>query len=152
MRLEGWGALKQLNDSIGTGSRDLPAFSILPQPTTLPRVNHTEHINILCGQNEDTISVNAGNTDCNQDTLQFQTPRYVVCETGPRLAVSWNHTVAASGLRTHMRMHIHTFIAVPYVAQAVSRWLFTVADRVRSKVRSCGIVMDRVTLDQVLSE
>jgi hypothetical protein len=36
VRLEGLGQLKKIN-LIGTRIRDLPAFSIVPQPTTLPR-------------------------------------------------------------------------------------------------------------------
>jgi hypothetical protein len=36
MRLEGLGQLKQLNDLIDNRTRDLPACSIVPQPTTLP--------------------------------------------------------------------------------------------------------------------
>jgi hypothetical protein len=38
MRLEGLGKFKKSNDLIGTRIRDLPACSIVPQPTTLPRV------------------------------------------------------------------------------------------------------------------
>jgi hypothetical protein len=37
VRLEGLGKLKKIH-LIGTQSRDLPASSIVPQPTTLPRV------------------------------------------------------------------------------------------------------------------
>jgi hypothetical protein len=37
VRLEELGKLKKLNDFIGTRIRDLPACSIMPQPTTLPR-------------------------------------------------------------------------------------------------------------------
>jgi hypothetical protein len=37
MRLEGLGKLKKSNNLIGNGTRDLPAFSIGPQPNTLPR-------------------------------------------------------------------------------------------------------------------
>jgi hypothetical protein len=37
LQLEGLGKLKKSND-IGTRTRDLPACSIVPQPTTLPRV------------------------------------------------------------------------------------------------------------------
>jgi hypothetical protein len=36
VRLEGLGQLKNSNDLIGTRTRDLPACSIVPQPTTLP--------------------------------------------------------------------------------------------------------------------
>jgi hypothetical protein len=36
-RLEGTGKLKIFNDLIGTRTRYLPACSIVPQPTTLPR-------------------------------------------------------------------------------------------------------------------
>jgi hypothetical protein len=35
--LEGLGKLKKLNYLIGFRTRDLPASSIVPQPTTLPR-------------------------------------------------------------------------------------------------------------------
>jgi hypothetical protein len=35
MRLERLGQLKKLIDLIGTRTRDLPACSIVPQPTTL---------------------------------------------------------------------------------------------------------------------
>jgi hypothetical protein len=37
MLLEGLGQLKKSNDLIGDRIRDLPACSIVPQPTTLPR-------------------------------------------------------------------------------------------------------------------
>jgi hypothetical protein len=36
MRLEGLGQLKKIN-LIGIRTRDLPDYSIVPQPTTLPR-------------------------------------------------------------------------------------------------------------------
>jgi hypothetical protein len=37
LRLEELGKLKKFNDLIGNRIRDLPACSIVPQPTTLPR-------------------------------------------------------------------------------------------------------------------
>jgi hypothetical protein len=38
VRLEELGTLKEKsNDLIGNQTRDLPAFTIVPQPTTLPR-------------------------------------------------------------------------------------------------------------------
>jgi hypothetical protein len=37
MRLKGLGQLKKSNDLIGNRTRDLPACSIVPQPTTLLR-------------------------------------------------------------------------------------------------------------------
>jgi hypothetical protein len=37
MRLEILGKLKKYNDPIGKRTNDLPACSIVPQPTTLPR-------------------------------------------------------------------------------------------------------------------
>jgi hypothetical protein len=37
VRLEGLGQLRKSNDFIGTRTRDLPIWSIVPQPTTLPR-------------------------------------------------------------------------------------------------------------------
>jgi hypothetical protein len=37
VRLEGLGQLKKSNDLIGNRTSDLPACSIVPQPTTLPR-------------------------------------------------------------------------------------------------------------------
>jgi hypothetical protein len=37
VRLEGLGQLKKSNDLIGNRTRNLPACSIVPQPTTLPR-------------------------------------------------------------------------------------------------------------------
>jgi hypothetical protein len=37
VRLEGLGQLKKFNELIGTRTRDLPACSIAPQLTTLPR-------------------------------------------------------------------------------------------------------------------
>jgi hypothetical protein len=37
VRLEGLGQLKNLSDLIRNGTRDHPAGSIVPQPTTLPR-------------------------------------------------------------------------------------------------------------------
>jgi hypothetical protein len=39
VRLEGLGQLKKIH-LIGTRTRDLPACSIVPQPTTLPRASH----------------------------------------------------------------------------------------------------------------
>jgi hypothetical protein len=50
LRLEGLGKLKKIH-LIGTRTRDLPACSIVPQPTTLPRAPATHAINeiyILC--------------------------------------------------------------------------------------------------------
>jgi hypothetical protein len=37
LRVEGLGQLKTLNDLIGIRTRDLPACTIVSQPTTLPR-------------------------------------------------------------------------------------------------------------------
>jgi hypothetical protein len=37
VRLEGLGKLKNINDHIGSRTRDLPACSIVPQQTALPR-------------------------------------------------------------------------------------------------------------------
>jgi hypothetical protein len=37
MQLEGLGKLKKFIDLIGTPTRNLPAYSIVPQTTTLPR-------------------------------------------------------------------------------------------------------------------
>jgi hypothetical protein len=37
VRLEGLGKLKKSNDLIGNQTHDLPAFSIVPQPTVLLR-------------------------------------------------------------------------------------------------------------------
>jgi hypothetical protein len=37
VRLGGLGILKKSNEIIGNQTRDLPACSIVPQPTTLPR-------------------------------------------------------------------------------------------------------------------
>jgi hypothetical protein len=45
MRQEGLGQLKEI-DLIETRARDLPACSIVPQPTTLPRAPHW--FDILC--------------------------------------------------------------------------------------------------------
>jgi hypothetical protein len=42
VRLEGLGKLKKSNDLIGNRTRDLPACSILPQTTTLPRAPLSE--------------------------------------------------------------------------------------------------------------
>jgi hypothetical protein len=36
VQLEGLGQLKKSSNLIGNGTRDLPACSIVPQPTTLP--------------------------------------------------------------------------------------------------------------------
>jgi hypothetical protein len=38
VQVEGLDQLKKLNDLIGNRTRDLPACSIVPQPTTLPLV------------------------------------------------------------------------------------------------------------------
>jgi hypothetical protein len=52
MRLEGLGKLKKINDVIGTRTRDLPACSIAPQPSTLARVpydnNRLEYFPVIC--------------------------------------------------------------------------------------------------------
>jgi hypothetical protein len=42
LRLQGLGKLKKSNDLIGTRTRDLPAWSIVPQPTTLPSAPRTD--------------------------------------------------------------------------------------------------------------
>jgi hypothetical protein len=36
-RLEGLGKLKKSNDLIGNGTHDVPVYSIVSQPTMLPR-------------------------------------------------------------------------------------------------------------------
>jgi hypothetical protein len=41
VRLEGLGQLRKSNDLIGNRTHDLPACSIVPQPTTLPRAPRT---------------------------------------------------------------------------------------------------------------
>jgi hypothetical protein len=41
VRLEGLGQLKKSNDLIGDRTLDLPACSIVPQPTTPPRAPQT---------------------------------------------------------------------------------------------------------------
>jgi hypothetical protein len=40
--MEGLGQLKKSNDLIRNRTRDFPACSIVPQPTTLPRSPHTK--------------------------------------------------------------------------------------------------------------
>jgi hypothetical protein len=40
--LEGLAQLKKSNEFFGNGTRDLPAFSIVPQPTTLPRARQIQ--------------------------------------------------------------------------------------------------------------
>jgi hypothetical protein len=47
VRLEGLGQLKKSNDLIRIRSRDLPACSIVPQPTTLPRAHVAGAIKML---------------------------------------------------------------------------------------------------------
>jgi hypothetical protein len=47
VRLEGLRKLKDSNDFIGTLTRDIPACSIVPQPTTLPILLHSFHFWIL---------------------------------------------------------------------------------------------------------
>jgi hypothetical protein len=44
VRLEGLGKLKKSNDLIGNRSRDIPACSIVPQPSTLPRDPIISHV------------------------------------------------------------------------------------------------------------
>jgi hypothetical protein len=61
VRLEGLGQLKKIH-LIGTQTRDLPACSIVPQPTTLPRAPHTTGLLLNIGQNQvesvlDTASI-----------------------------------------------------------------------------------------------
>jgi isocitrate dehydrogenase kinase/phosphatase len=43
VRLEDLGSIEKSNDHFGNRIRDLPACSILPQPTTLPRVVYSVH-------------------------------------------------------------------------------------------------------------
>jgi hypothetical protein len=55
VRLEGLGQLKKFNDLVGKRSRDLPAYSIVPQPTTLPRAplllyTKTKHAGVICSR------------------------------------------------------------------------------------------------------
>jgi hypothetical protein len=50
LRLEGLGKLKKFKDFIGTRTHDLPANSIAPQPSMLPRApssHHSKKINIF---------------------------------------------------------------------------------------------------------
>jgi hypothetical protein len=47
MRLEGLGKLKKKIHLIGTRTRDLPACSIVPQPTTIPRATAIKEIHNL---------------------------------------------------------------------------------------------------------
>jgi hypothetical protein len=49
-------------------------------------------------------------------------------------------------------MQILTFLMGHAIAQVVSRWHPTSAARVRARVCSCGIVVDKVALGQVFSE
>jgi hypothetical protein len=46
VRLEGLGQLKTSNGLIGNRTRELPACSIVPQPTTLPRPHCLEIIHL----------------------------------------------------------------------------------------------------------
>jgi hypothetical protein len=48
VRLEWLGQLKKFNDIIGIRTRDFPACSILPQPTTLPRVPFFMEVFFIC--------------------------------------------------------------------------------------------------------
>jgi hypothetical protein len=43
--MEGLGKLKKFNDLIGTQTGDLPAWSILPQPTTLSHAPKKNTVN-----------------------------------------------------------------------------------------------------------
>jgi hypothetical protein len=56
VRLEGFGQLKKSNYLIGTRTRDLPACTIVPQPTTLPRAPNQIHIHV-----EIKIATTSGN-------------------------------------------------------------------------------------------
>jgi hypothetical protein len=47
VRLEGLGQLKKSNNLIGNRTRNLPACSTVPQPSTLPRApTHSDNTNI----------------------------------------------------------------------------------------------------------
>jgi hypothetical protein len=54
VRLEGLGDLKKSNELIGNRTRDLPAYSTVPESTTLPRasIKHSRAKKILkdCGE------------------------------------------------------------------------------------------------------
>jgi hypothetical protein len=51
VRVEGLGKLKKIH-LIGTRTRDLPACSIVPQPTTLPRAHDTGIVaSLICLRN-----------------------------------------------------------------------------------------------------
>jgi hypothetical protein len=44
LRMDGFGKLKKSNDLIGIRTRNLPACSIAPQPTTLPRAPSSHYV------------------------------------------------------------------------------------------------------------
>jgi hypothetical protein len=58
MRLEGLGKLKKNSTSFGTLTGDLPACSIVPQPTTLPRAPLVTLWNIIISQNFEITPIN----------------------------------------------------------------------------------------------
>jgi hypothetical protein len=48
VRLEGSDQLKNPNGLVGNRTRDLPACSIVPQPTTLPHAPIKNRRNVIC--------------------------------------------------------------------------------------------------------
>jgi hypothetical protein len=46
VRLEGLDKLKKLDGLMGNGTGDLPACSIVPKPTTLPRAQFVKYIKL----------------------------------------------------------------------------------------------------------
>jgi hypothetical protein len=47
MRLEGFKKMKNSNDIIGNRTRDLSAFTAMPEPTALPPFSFNTHLNII---------------------------------------------------------------------------------------------------------
>jgi hypothetical protein len=68
VRLEGLGKLKKKIHLIGTRTRDLPACTIVPQPTTLPRA--PSYMNIL---------IHLINTEKRSDFVYFLEIEYKLC-------------------------------------------------------------------------
>jgi hypothetical protein len=92
VRLEGLGQLKKSNDLIGYRTRDLPACSIVPQPTTLPRAAFS------CEFACKAVIWQRGSTHIAIHGHFFESG--IACETGPRLVGRTAFLVADAVLPT----------------------------------------------------
>jgi hypothetical protein len=81
VRLEGLGQLKKIH-LIGTPTLDLPACSIVPQPTTLPRAPYCVEISLCNNETQPSLSTEKSDT---ATEASFVTSRNTACATRPHV-------------------------------------------------------------------